>query len=1116
MSSLPTPLRRQLESAVKLARKEAAKGARKALEALAVHEADPYAYMDAAQIELRRKLRAQATQLGDKEILGKPGSCEIKHLVEKLAYDQWHRLLFARYLVENNLLISPEHGVSVSLDDCEELAPSLGLKDSWAVAARFAAKELPKIFRADDPAGAVELPPENRKPLIQLVTGLPVEVFTAADSLGWCYQFWQAERKDEVNAAGNKIGADELPAVTQLFTEDYMVDFLLDNTLGAWHAGKWLAANPSQAETAQSEVELRAAVALPGCPWSYLRFIKGDDDRWTPAAGTFSGWPKAAKEVTCLDPCMGSGHFVVAIFERMVALRMSQESLEESDAVAAVIRENVFGLEIDPRCTQIAAFNLALTAWRRIGHCALPAMNLACCGLAPNSQREDWLKLAGKDDRLRNGLDRLFRLFRDAPVLGSLIDPSDSETDLLVGSFQELKPLFELAMSREAETDASKEMSVTARGAAEAATILAASFTLIATNVPYLGRSNQDSTMAAYCELVYPEASPDLATCFVERCRSLAANGGSTALVTPQGWLFLAGYKKLRKRLLSRTEWNSVARLGPHAFETIGGEVVNVALLIHTSRGPAFGNRFLGIDVASDPLPQTKASVLQSKAITVTSQLAQLENPDWIIQLGADETQARVSEFAYVRGGITSSDSPFFRRYLWEIDTTGTVWHFQQGTVDKTQTYGGRQLVLRWEGGTGELVARAGGNGATIAGREAWGKSGIAISKMSDLHVTLYSGEIFAFILVTRNPADLPALWTFCSSPKFKEAVRQVNQGLCVDPGYYEKAPIDVEHWRRIAAERFPAGLPQPYSSDPTQWLFNGYPKDSDNPLQVAIGRLIGYQWPRQIGSSFPGCPALGPDGLESLADADGIVCLSATKGEPAAAERLRGLLAQAYGEDWSASVQQNLLAQVGYAGKTLDDWLRDGFFEQHCALFHHRPFIWHIWDGNKNGFSALVNYHRLNYATLESLTYAYLGDWIRRQQAAVDAGEAGSDARLQAAKQLQAKLKLILKGESPYDIFVRWKPLGKQAIGWHPDLNDGVRMNIRPFAAADILRKRVKIKWDKDRGKEPVREQKDFPWFWGWDGRTQDFAGAGTEPDRNRWNDCHYTNEAKRKARNE
>jgi hypothetical protein len=197
-----------------------------------------------------------------------------------------------------------------------------------------------------------------------------------------------------------------------------------------------------------------------------------------------------------------------------------------------------------------------------------------------------------------------------------------------------------------------------------------------------------------------------------------------------------------------------------------------------------------------------------------------------------------------------------------------------------------------------------------------------------------------------------------------------------------------------------------------------------------------------------------------------------------------------------------------------LEDWLRDEFFEQHCALFQNRPFIWHIWDGNKSGFSAFVNYHQLTHANLEKLTYAHLGDWLRRQQAAVDAGEAGSDARLLAAKQLQARLKLILEGEPPYDIFVRWKPLSKQTIGFHPDINDGVRMNIRPFAIADILRKRVKIKWEKDRGKEPVRDKKDFPWFWGWDEGKQDFAGVGKEQDGNRWNDCHYTNDFKKGAR--
>jgi hypothetical protein len=107
---------------------------------------------------------------------------------------------------------------------------------------------------------------------------LPSDVFTASYSLGWTYQFWQSKRKKEVNESGSKIGADELSPVTQLFTEDYMVDFLLDNTLGAWHAGKVLAANPKLATTAQNEEELRQAVSLPGCPWKYLRFIKVESD----------------------------------------------------------------------------------------------------------------------------------------------------------------------------------------------------------------------------------------------------------------------------------------------------------------------------------------------------------------------------------------------------------------------------------------------------------------------------------------------------------------------------------------------------------------------------------------------------------------------------------------------------------------------------------------------------------------------------------------------------------------------------------------------------------------------------------------------------------------------
>jgi hypothetical protein len=164
--------------------------------------------------------------------------------------------------------------------------------------------------------------------------------------------------------------------------------------------------------------------------------------------------------------------------------------------------------------------------------------------------------------------------------------------------------------------------------------------------------------------------------------------------------------------------------------------------------------------------------------------------------------------------------------------------------------------------------------------------------------------------------------------------------------------------------------------------------------------------------------------------------------------------------------------------------------------LFHQRPFIWHIWDGLKGGFSALVNYHRLaagdgaGKRTLDKLILHLPRRLDRRPRKAQKADVEGADARLTAAEHLQVQLKLILEGEPPFDLFVRWKPLHEQPIGWNPDINDGVRLNIRPFITAKPLNARGKnacilrsmpkgIKWEKDRGKEPQRAKADFPWFW-------------------------------------
>ncbi len=1164
MGALNTALRNLLGRTVLTARRVGEEDADKALKSLAVHHHEPWGSMSAEDRALRNRLRAHGRQLGDKRNM-RSGTQAIGRLAHEVAYEHWHRMLFARFLAENGLLIEPEHGVPVSLDDCRELARE-GNTDWLTLASNYAVRMLPQIFRADDPVLEVVLSPETRQELERLLESMPTEVFLADDSLGWTYQYWQADKKDEVNASGVKIGADELPAVTQLFTEHYMVLFLYHNTIGAWHAGKVLAENPSLAETAESEEELRQAVRLRsqgGYDFDYLRFVRepqeGDEEdtptgSWCPAAGTYEGWPKTAKELKVLDPCCGSGHFLVEGFELLVRLRTHEEGMNLEDAIRRVLTDNLHGLELDLRCTQIAAFNLAMAAWKLAGKpIELPPLHIACSGLAVGSSKKEWTKLAGENERLRAGMAQLHDLFEQAPELGSLIDPKALKGDLLIADFAELQPLLAQTLARESEDVEDTERTVAAQGMARAAELLSGEYTLVITNVPYLGRGQQSDLLKDFADEHYKEAKADLATLFVERMLRWLGGTGTAAAVTPQNWLFLTSYRKLREKLLKRRTWNLVARLGSGAFETIGGEVVNVALVAISGSKPREVAEMAGVDAMHGSTPAHKATLLRGQPVAgpetgqsdgtvqVLSQAQQLGNPDAVVLTSTLTRGELLGEYATVTEGLSTGDSDRYVRGFWEIRLVGTPWVWFQGPPPYTTRHRGRESVLLWEDGNGEL---AHSDRARIQGHSAWGQDGVIVGQMSQLKCSIYTGEIHDKItgaIVPLNPTNLPAIWAFCEADNYNSAIRQINTKLNVATATLVKVPFDLAHWQGVAGEKYPNGLPEPQSDDPTQWLFHSHPAKAEPAtlLQVAVGRLLGYRWPPELDPEMRLAKEARDwvarcDELKEYADEDGIVCLSAARGERSAADRVRELLSAAFGPDWSAAKERELLAVAGDGNRpadSLDTWLRDKFFEEHCKLFQHRPFVWHIWDGNGKGFHCLVNTHKLTgpdgegHRTLQAITYTYLGDWIDRQRAEQQKGTEGSDARLAAALDLKEQLEKILAGEPPYDIFVRWKPLHEQPMGWEPDINDGVRINIRPFMSgtlrkggkkgAGILRWKPNIKWKKDRGKEPqsLRPKEDFPWFWDWDEKTENFKG-GPEFDGNRWNDMHYTSAVKEAAR--
>jgi len=1127
--SLSKAHRKLLENTTGEARLLAESACRAALENLAVHEKDYRSHMSVEQRVLRNRLRSRARALGDARDT-RTGLQGIRHLTELAAYEHWHRLLFTRFLTENHLLITDEANgsVPITLEECEELAPELGARDGFDLACRFAGLTLPGVFRRDDPVLDLPIALNDQVEMRRLLGTLPSECFQADDALGWTYQLWQAQRKNEVNASGKKIGADELSPVTQLFTEDYMVEFLLHNTLGAWWAGKL---GPIQAD---SEEEARAYAALPvrdGVPaiaWTYLRFVQDETAKtWLPAAGTFDGWPKTANLIRLLDPCMGSGHFLVFALPLLVRLRVEEENLTPKVAIVAVLNDNIHGLELDERCTQIAAFNVALTAWKLAGYQTLPQLHLACSGLAPSASEAEWIALAGTDERLKRGMMRLYSLFKDAPVLGSLIDPSAAEGDLLVATLHELQPLLEKALGQEVNEDTRHEMAVTAQGLTKAAEILAGQFTLVATNVPYLGFGKQSEVLKRYCSRVHAAAKADLATCFVERCLTFCSQNGSTALVSPQNWLYLGTYKVLRRYVLRTVAFDFVGRLGPRGFQTPMFDF-NVVLILLTRSKPLSEHRFGGIDVGNDNTPEEKAANLIAGNLAIGVQEEQLRNSDARIEMGDTSLHPKLSEVADAYRGQGTGDTNRFISCHWEVNCgEAKSWIPLATSPEGVGTFGGCTQAILWEDGQGslaefqdDLVKSGMPRDGWKRGWPAWGVRSVRVTPMSSFPASLHEGSHFdsnCAVIVPKEVQYLLSIWCFCSSPFFKIAVRAGDQSTKVTSESLIKVPFDLTHWQKVAAEKYPNGLPKPFSSDPTQWLFNGHPKGSDQPLHVAVARLLGYAWPRLTGSSFPDCPALGPDGLETFANGDGIVCLPPVNREQPAANRLRHLLAAALG----SLDERSLIAAAGLKGsksETLEDWLRDEFFEQHSKLFHDRPFIWHLWDGRSDGFHALVNYHKLDHATLQKLAYSYLGNWIQQQDIDAKADKPGAAERLGAARALQAKLAAILEGEAPLDIFVRWKPIKDQAQGWNPDLNDGIRQNIRPFLLAGDVGKKgaglfraipLKLK-DSDRGNEPNRLKEEYPWFWCDTEPGTDPVG-GKEFVGTRWNNVYLTLEKKK-----
>ena len=399
--------------------------------------------------------------------------------------------------------------------------------------------------------------------------------------IGWLYQYYNTEPKDEVFALlkkNVKITKERIPAATQLFTPDWIVRYMVENSLGRLFVNAQCSVGSEQrteAERIEKEKELAGKMG-----WKYYL----PEAEQTPevrarlaAARTSQTTDFQVEDLKIIDPCMGSGHILVYAFDVLMQIYEAQ-GYTQRDAARLIVEKNLCGLDIDRRAYQLACFAVMMKARqynRRILNGGVRP-NLYAIGDSAALTGEVLDFIANGSQKLRAGLQSVADDLAGAKEYGSIIDVSPVDFDALLARFEEIRAgdyndLFEAA---------SRQLALnTVLPLVRQAQAMAQKYDVVVTNPPYMGASGMSEKLSGYVKTYYPDSKSDLFAVFIERCGQMTKMNGYQAMITQHAWMFLSSFEKLRTKLLA-TDIVNMAHLGARAFEEIGGEVVQTTAFI--------------------------------------------------------------------------------------------------------------------------------------------------------------------------------------------------------------------------------------------------------------------------------------------------------------------------------------------------------------------------------------------------------------------------------------------------------------------------------------------------------------------------------------------------------
>ena len=662
-------------------------------------------------------------------------------VIEEVAYTWFNRLIALRFMEVNGYL--PSH-IRVFTDENDNLHPEI-LQE--AINLQFENIDFDKVYELKEKSNDEELfkyllilqcndlnhylpemfqkindytellLPDNllRKDSVidKMINEIPNEDWTEqVEIIGWLYQYYNEELKDKVFSdlkKNKKITKEKIPAVTQLFTPDWIVRYMVDNSLGRL----WLEGHPN------SEIKSKLQY--------YIEEAEQEEDVKNKLEDITSKYSKLTpQKIKCIDPCMGSGHILSYIFDVLVMIYESY-GIQKREAVQSIIKNNIYGLDVDDRAGQLSYFSIMMKACqydkrflnRKTDH------NIYSIKESKNLNPLLINIFTDGNTEIEKNLNNLLVQMKDAKEYGSLITIDSVNFELLKDRLNELEKNRDILLSEQTINELEEIIKI--------GEVLSSKYDVVVTNPPYMGTSNANGKLSEFLKKNYLVSKNDLFAAFMERCAIFSKNECYYSMITQHSWMFLTSYEKLRNQLLENSTIISMAHLGTRAFEEIGGEVVQTTIFINkNSKIENYKSSFIKLTQynSSDEKQQKVFEAINSDNcdyLYETDQRNFEKIPGSPIAYWASDsvikafaTSKPLAEKAYSFQGIITGNNKYFLRLWHELNISkikldlsnkekfeyNKVWVPYNKGGEFRRWFGNNNFVLKWES-KGKKLTRA-------------------------------------------------------------------------------------------------------------------------------------------------------------------------------------------------------------------------------------------------------------------------------------------------------------------------------------------------------------------------------------------------------------------------